>query len=109
VSRLETVELAAPAPGAPPRATASWDVSEGAGVEVDVRGMESDDAVAALDHGLDRAVLGGFGELRVIHGVGRGVLRAAVERHLRDHPQVASHRPGVVGEGGRGVTIARLR
>ena len=41
--------------------------------------------------------------------VGRGVLRTAVDRHLRDHPQVASRRTGAVGEGGRGVTVVRLR
>jgi DNA mismatch repair protein MutS2 len=71
--------------------------------------LEADEALAELDRGLDRAVLAGLAELRVIHGVGRGVLRAAVERHLRGHAQVASQRAGQVGEGGRGVTIARLR
>jgi DNA mismatch repair protein MutS2 len=63
----------------------------------------------SLEQGLDRAVLSGFPELRVIHGVGRGVLRAAVERQLRGHPLVASQRLGAVGEGGRGVTVVRLR
>ena len=36
-------------------------------------------------------------------------LKAAVERHLRAHPQVASSRMGELREGGRGVTVARLR
>ena len=36
-------------------------------------------------------------------------LRAAVERHLTAHPQVASRRLGQVGEGGRGVTLVRIR
>jgi DNA mismatch repair protein MutS2 len=93
-----------------PAASASWEAPEEApGLEVDLRGMEVDEAMRELDHGLDRAVLNGFTELRVIHGVGRGVLRAAVERHLRGHPQVASCRTGAVGEGGRGVTVVRLR
>jgi DNA mismatch repair protein MutS2 len=98
-----------PAP-ARPAAGATWEASDEApGLEVDLRGMEADEALRELDRGLDRAVLNGFAELRVIHGVGRGVLRAAVERHLRGHPQVASSRTGAVGEGGRGVTVARLR
>jgi DNA mismatch repair protein MutS2 len=71
--------------------------------------MEADEAMRALDDGLDRSVVGGLSELRIIHGVGRGVLRAAVERHLRGHPQVASQRLGELHEGGRGVTVARLR
>jgi len=107
-------KLAAAGPSAPrperPAALATWEApAEAPALEVDVRGLEVDEALRALDAGLDRAVVGGLGELRVIHGIGRGVLRAAVERHLRGHPQVAGQRLGQVGEGGRGVTIARLR
>ncbi|HTR96431.1 MAG TPA: Smr/MutS family protein, partial [Candidatus Acidoferrales bacterium] len=78
-------------------------------LELDLRGMEPDEAIREVDQGLDRAVLAGFSELRIIHGIGRGVLRAAVERHLRSHPQVASQRLGQGHEGGRGVTVAALR
>ena len=78
-------------------------------LEIDLRGMDATDATVALDQGLDRAVLAGFGEVRIIHGIGRGVLHKVVEQHLRRHPQVAGQRMGQVGEGGRGVTVARLR
>jgi DNA mismatch repair protein MutS2 len=89
---------------------ARWDLpDEVPPLEVDLRGMEVDEALRHLDNGLDRGVLAGLGELRIVHGVGRGILRAAVERHLRSHPQVASQRMGEVGEGGRGVTVAKLR
>jgi DNA mismatch repair protein MutS2 len=115
VGQLEAVrpagagQAASPAARAPV-ANASWQSpDEAPGLEVDLRGLEADEALQSLDRGLDRAVLSGLSELRVIHGIGRGVLRAAVERHLRAHPQVASQRLGAVGEGGRGVTIARLR
>jgi DNA mismatch repair protein MutS2 len=92
------------------RPRASWEApAEGSGLEVNLMGLDADEALRVLDAGLDRAVVSGLSELRIVHGVGRGVLRAAVERHLRGHPQVASQRLGVVGEGGRGVTIARLR
>jgi DNA mismatch repair protein MutS2 len=92
------------------RPGATWSGSDEAPpLEVDLRGMESGEALAALDAGLDRAVLAGLSELRIVHGIGRGVLRASVERHLRDHPQVASQRLGLVNEGGRGVTVARIR
>jgi DNA mismatch repair protein MutS2 len=100
---------AATVSAAPRPVAATWSAPEGAPIEVDLRGMDVPDALAALDRGVDHAVLAGFGEVRVIHGVGRGVLRGAVERHLREHPQVSGQRPGDVGEGGRGVTVARLR
>ncbi|HEY2956185.1 MAG TPA: Smr/MutS family protein [Candidatus Eisenbacteria bacterium] len=89
---------------------ATWSAPEEApSLDVDLRGKEMDDALQALDRGLDHALLQGLSELRIVHGVGRGVLRAAVERHLTGHPLVASRRLGAVGEGGRGVTIVRLR
>ena len=95
---------------APERAVAgTWSAPEAAPLEVDLRGMEVAEALGTLDGGLDQAVRAGLAELRVVHGIGRGVLRAAVEKHLRGHPQVASQRMGGVGEGGRGVTVARLR
>jgi DNA mismatch repair protein MutS2 len=78
-------------------------------LEVDLRGMEPDEALREVDQALDRAVLASFGEVRIIHGIGKGVLKAAVERHLRSHPQVESQRMGEGHEGGRGVTVARLR
>jgi DNA mismatch repair protein MutS2 len=98
------------APQGPANGGATWSASEEApALEIQLRGMEVDEALSALDQGLDRAVVAGLGEIRIVHGVGRGVLRAAVERHLRGHPQIASHRLGAIGEGGRGVTVVTLR
>ena len=76
---------------------------------MDLRGLEPDEAVREVDQALDRAVVAGFTELRIIHGIGRGVLKAAVEQHLKAHPQVEGRRTGEGHEGGRGVTVARLR
>ena len=78
-------------------------------VEADLRGLEVVDALSAVDHALDRAVLSGLTEVRIIHGIGTGALRVAVQKHLKTHPQVESQRWGEGYEGGRGVTVARLR
>jgi DNA mismatch repair protein MutS2 len=92
------------------RSAATWEVpEEGLRTEVDVRGMDVADALRELDTGLDRAVVAGLGELVIIHGLGKGVLRDAVKRHLNGHSQVASVRMGELAEGGRGVTVARIR
>jgi DNA mismatch repair protein MutS2 len=112
VSRIEAAAVRdAQAPEARPRGpSATWEAPEAPqGLEVDLRGMEADEALASLDQALDRAVMGAFSELRIVHGIGRGILRAVVERHLRGHPQVASQRLGEAGEGGRGATVVRLR
>jgi DNA mismatch repair protein MutS2 len=78
-------------------------------VEADLRGLEVGEALTAVDHALDRAVLAGLTEVRLIHGIGTGALRVAVQKHLKTHPQVESQRWGERFEGGRGVTVARLR
>ena len=110
VSKLEAADAGAPAGAGARAGGGTWQVpEESAPLEVDLRGMEPDEAIRELDRALDRAMLAGFGELRVVHGIGRGVLRANVERHLRHHPQVASSRMGLQHEGGRGATVARLR
>ena len=78
-------------------------------VEADLRGLEVVDALSAVDQALDRAVMSGLTEVRIIHGIGTGALRVAVQKHLKSHPQVESQRWGEGYEGGRGVTVARLR
>ena len=58
------------------------------------------DFAAAYEEGLRR--------LRIIHGKGTGVLRAAVRKELTKHPLVKRAREGEPGEGGDGVTVAYL-
>jgi DNA mismatch repair protein MutS2 len=82
---------------------------ESPSLEADLRGLDADDALRRVDQALDRAVLTGLSEVRIIHGIGTGALRTAVRAHLKSHPQVESQRQGEGHEGGRGVTVARLR
>ena len=108
VSRLAAAE-AAPAPrGRAPIARVEAS-DEPPPLEADLRGMDVSEALGTVDHALDRAVLTGLHEVRLIHGIGTGVLRNAVQKHLRSHPQVESQRWGEGHEGGRGVTVAVLR
>ncbi len=76
--------------------------------EVDLRGMTADEAISVLDRFLDDALLAKLPSVRVIHGKGTGVLRKAVQQHLKRNPRIKSVRLGVYGEGEDGVTIAEL-
>jgi dsDNA-specific endonuclease/ATPase MutS2 len=40
---------------------------------------------------LDRALVRGLSEFRVIHGIGEGVLKKEVHQILRNHPHVLSY------------------
>ena len=76
--------------------------------ECDLRGMTADEAINALDIYLDNAILAKLTSVRIIHGKGTGVLRKAVQQHLKRQRRVKSVRLGVYGEGEDGVTIAEL-
>lgn len=77
--------------------------------EIDLRGMASDEAILELDSYIDNAVLSGIGTVTIIHGKGTGVLRRAVQAHLRNHKNIKSFRIGLFGEGENGVTIAEIK
>lgn len=75
----------------------------------DLRGLTVEEALATLDLFLDSMTMAGLSEVTIIHGKGTGALRAAVQQHLKKHPQVKSYRLGTFGEGENGVTIATLK
>ena len=77
--------------------------------ELDLRGETASEALLDLDNFIDGALLSGIQMLTVIHGKGTGVLRKAVQEHLRRHPSVKSYRLGTFGEGENGVTIVELK
>ena len=77
--------------------------------EIMVRGMDRESALDEVSRFIDRAVLTGLSEVKIIHGLGTGVLAKAVREALTRDPRVSSHRYGDPLEGGTGVTIARLK
>ena len=78
-------------------------------MEVDVRGMNLEEALNAVDTYLADATLAGLNEVSIIHGKGTGVLRAGIQRHLKTHMNVKKYRDGMYGEGEQGVTIVTLK
>lgn len=77
--------------------------------ELDLRGLSGEEAKGELEKFLDDAFLGNLPSVRIIHGVGTGVLKKMVNEILQTHPHVLSHRLGGYYEGGAGVSIAQLR
>jgi DNA mismatch repair protein MutS2 len=77
--------------------------------EVDLRGMDSVEAVSVMERYLDEAMRSNLPSVRIIHGKGTGTLRAAVQQALRKNKFVKSFRLGQYGEGEDGVTIAEFR
>lgn len=77
--------------------------------EIDLRGMDSVEAICVLDRYMDEAMRSNLQSVRIIHGKGTGTLRAAVQQSLRKNKFVKKFRLGLYGEGEDGVTIAEFR
>lgn len=77
--------------------------------EIDLRGMESIEAVNAAEQYIDSAVMGKLKTVTIIHGKGTGALRAAVQQMLKKNKSVKSFRLGRFGEGEVGVTVVELK
>ena len=76
--------------------------------DIDVRGMRGDEAVNAVMHYIDDAILMGASRVRILHGTGTGVLRQLIRQYLGTIPNVTSFRDEHVQFGGAGITVVEL-
>lgn len=76
--------------------------------DIDVRGMRGDEAVNAVMHYIDDAILMGASRVRILHGTGTGVLRQLIRQYLATIPNVSSFRDEHVQFGGAGITVVEL-
>ncbi len=77
--------------------------------EIDLRGMNTEEAILDIDKYLDDSYIAGLEEVYIIHGKGTGALREGVTAYLRNHRHVKSYRLGKYNEGGDGVTIVEVK
>jgi len=74
----------------------------------DLRGLRTEDALSLAITFLDRSLNEARRVCFLLHGHGTGALKEAVRRELKSSPYVRYFRPGNMGEGGDGVTVAWL-
>ena len=78
-------------------------------LEINVIGMTVHEALPDVEAFIDSAVLANLEEVRIVHGVGTGKLRAGIHEFLRGHKNVEEFRLGKYGEGETGVTIVKIK
>ena len=74
---------------------------------VNIIGLRADEALGVLEKALDNAHMDGVGRLEVIHGVGTGALKHAVEEYLKDNKIVRGFKSGA-GSGSSAITIVEV-
>ena len=75
---------------------------------LDLHSFRPEDTPKVVAEYLGEARRRGLGEVRVVHGRGRGVQRAAVRRLLSELPGVAGFTDAPAARGGWGATVVRL-
>ncbi|MGH8012410.1 MAG: endonuclease MutS2 [Candidatus Binataceae bacterium] len=76
--------------------------------ELNVIGMRTADALRKVEEFLDQAYLTNRGEVRIVHGIGSGALKKAVQDYLGSSPYCASFHQAEPHQGGAGATIVEL-
>jgi DNA mismatch repair protein MutS2 len=77
--------------------------------ELNVIGRTVEEATGEVEQYLDRAFLAGLPRVRIVHGMGMGVLRKALRALMERHPHVALVSEAGPSEGGAGATVVDLR
>lgn len=73
--------------------------------EINIIGKRYEEAMAMVDKFLDDALVLGYPHVRIVHGMGTGVLRKGVRKMLEKNKHVVSYRDGGPNEGGLGATL----
>lgn len=73
--------------------------------DLDVRGMRGDEALNAVQHFIDDAILVDMSRVRILHGKGNGILRQLIRQYLQSVPNVTSCKDEHVQFGGAGITV----
>lgn len=111
LDNIELIEESQPAPKKKGgiKKTLQSNANRKSSMELDIRGMTSDEGVMEVDRFIDNCLLGGIETITIIHGKGTGALRSAVHQFLKTNKNVKSYRLGAYGEGEAGVTVAVLK
>ncbi|WP_348653118.1 endonuclease MutS2 [uncultured Sulfurimonas sp.] len=92
----------------PSKTNVNIQVEKKAGLKCDLHGMRADEACDVLDKFLSDALINGWDEIIIYHGIGTGKLSYAVKNFLIAHPSVKKFEDAPQHLGGFGAKIVSL-
>ncbi len=82
--------------------------SASSSITLDLHGLRSQEAIERLDKFLSDALINGYDEVLVYHGIGTGKLAYAVKTFLSTYPSLVSYADAPINMGGYGATLVKL-
>ncbi len=86
----------------------SLHVEKKSGLTCDLHGMRAEEAEDVLDKFISDALIAGWDEVLVYHGIGTGKLAYAVKNYLTAHPKVKKFEDAPIQMGGYGAKLVTL-
>ncbi|MFD1485786.1 endonuclease MutS2 [Lacticaseibacillus baoqingensis] len=81
----------------------------GPSTTLDLRGQRYEEAMTNLDQYIDAALLAGYAQVTIVHGLGTGAIRNGVTAYLKRHRQVKKFGFAPQNAGGSGATIVQFK
>lgn len=104
---LEHIDLSKQKKHTPIAAIRHFD-NESAKYELDIRGLMKEEAFPILENFLDKAILGNFNEVRILHGKGSGILKSLVKQYAKSYKEIKETYHPAPEFGGDGVTMIKF-
>lgn len=76
--------------------------------EIDIRGYRADEALQEVQDLVDKALMFGISQVRVLHGKGNGILRQLIRDYLSSTHGIKSFADEHIEHGGSGITVIKL-
>lgn len=105
---LKLLRKSTPTPKKAAKTSISIARPTGLSVSLDLHGLRSDEAISRLDKFISDALIAGFDEVLIYHGIGTGKLAFAVREFLKTHKSVKSFNDAPINQGGFGAKVVKL-
>ncbi len=106
--QLSDLQRSGNLPKVKPKSTIIVQKPDSGHVKLDLHGQRVNEAIENLDKFLSDALISGFDEILVYHGIGTGKLSYAVKKFLDKHPKVKAYTDAHPSQGGFGAKVIRL-